>query len=105
MVNAMLSSPFLLLVFNFHAQADLGDYTATTCTSTVTELRPFGCTITAAEHSTTKPVDCLGCTLTTEMRVNTLFGHGPVCVDGLQTVTDASVTQTVTACATSSVPS
>ena len=55
------------------------------CTSTITEIRPFGCIIATAAHNATTSIDCDGCVLKTEQGWNTLLGHGPVCPSGLIT--------------------
>lgn len=103
----LLGSPALAHTGNYNAERDAaatvnpgGPFKP--CTSFFTVMRPFGCTITEPAQSTTHLIDCHGCVLSTRTMVNTLFGHGPVCVGGLRTVT-ATVGHkpaTVTACLT-----
>ena len=71
----------------------------TPCTTTVTEMVPWGCTVTVGGQTATATVDCKGCAMTTTSKVNALLGLGPVCFGGRSTMTDAKVMKTVTACA------
>ncbi|KAF2483674.1 hypothetical protein BDY17DRAFT_324390 [Neohortaea acidophila] len=72
------------------------------CTSTITETIPWGCTVTEPAITTTQPVDCAGCVLSTTSRRNGLFGVGPVCIGGRTTVLDAGLKKTITVCASGS---
>lgn len=71
----------------------------TPCTTTVTEMIPWGCTVTVGGQTATQTVDCKGCAMTTTSKINGLLGLGPVCIGGRSTMTDAKVIKTVTACA------
>lgn len=71
----------------------------TPCTTTVTEMIPWGCTVTVGGQMATQTVDCKGCAMTTTSKINGLLGLGPVCIGGRSTMTDAKVIKTVTACA------
>ena len=70
------------------------------CTRVVTSFLRFGCTVTEAAQTSTTTIDCGSCALSTTSAVNTLFGLGPVCVEGRETVLDTSQTATATACNT-----
>ena len=71
----------------------------TPCTSTITELMPWGCTVAVGGATATATMDCQGCSLSTTTKVNGFLGLGPVCLGGRKTITDSKLIKTITGCA------
>jgi len=87
----------------YDADSQPAAHTTTSCTTTLTTTRPFGCTISVAATTATDAfIDCQGCDIATETVVNRLFGHGPVCFGGWKTVTVEGMVGGATGCAVSS---
>ena len=69
-----------------------------TCTHVVTSTEPFGCQITVPTRTKTELIDCKGCALTTTTVVNKLFGLGPECLGGRETVQGGTGVAMATKC-------